>query len=201
VQTIEQAVEARGQDSSLLLAGEREGYRIDAKVSGGVEFDLGNSPREFTPEAVAGKTIVITTTNGTRALKACHRAIETLAASFLNLEATIAYLRARTVRDFIVVCSGTHEEAAYEDTLAAGALVDALWPMLEKGHIADSAQIARTVYQAAAGDLARAICLARNGRRLLNIPELRDDVSFCLRRDASPVVTRLESNGCIVALR
>ena len=51
----------------VLLAGERGGQRISAALTGGVEFDLGNSPREFTPERVAGKLIVSTTTNVTRA--------------------------------------------------------------------------------------------------------------------------------------
>jgi len=56
---------------TILLAGERDGLKISAAQSGGVDFDLGNSPREFTPEKVRGKTIVSTTTNGTRALRAC----------------------------------------------------------------------------------------------------------------------------------
>ena len=59
---------------SVLLAGERHGVRIRAAVAGGTDFDLGNSPREFTKEKVRGKTIVMTTTNGTRALRACAQA-------------------------------------------------------------------------------------------------------------------------------
>ena len=52
---------------SVLLAGERDGVKIRAAQTGGTDFDLGNSPREFTPEMVRGRTIVSTTTNGTRA--------------------------------------------------------------------------------------------------------------------------------------
>ena len=58
----------------LLLAGERNGLLIDSAQTGGAPFDFGNSPREFTPERVAGRTIAITTTNGTRALRACRGA-------------------------------------------------------------------------------------------------------------------------------
>src|SRR5690349_16414730 len=78
VETIEQAVAEKKKDESILLAGEREGLRITSKLTGGIEFDLGNSPREFTPGAVKGRRIVMTTTNGTRALKACRGAVEIL---------------------------------------------------------------------------------------------------------------------------
>ena len=60
--------------ATILLAGERDGVRIRAAQSGGIDFDFGNSPREFTPERVRGQTIVSTTTNGTRALQACAAA-------------------------------------------------------------------------------------------------------------------------------
>lgn len=200
VGTIEEAVAQWEADSTVLLAGEREGYRITAELTGNIDFKLGNSPREFTRPAVEGRRIVMTTTNGTRALKACRGAVEVLAASFLNLGATVAHLQAGKVKDLLVVCSGTHEEAAVEDTLAAGALVRAVWPMVSRGHIADSAQIARLFYQPFAQDLLNGVSYARNGRRLLGIPELRDDVPFCLQSDIYPVVARLETSGQVVAL-
>src|SRR5581483_4631948 len=75
---IEDALALRRQDPAVLLAGEREGVRIRAHLTGGVDFDLGNSPREFTREVVAGRTIVMTTTNGTRALRSCAHAREVL---------------------------------------------------------------------------------------------------------------------------
>ena len=59
-----------GYPDAIAVA-EREGVRIRANLTGGVEFDLGNSPREYTAQKVQGKTIVMTTTNGTRALRAC----------------------------------------------------------------------------------------------------------------------------------
>jgi 2-phosphosulfolactate phosphatase len=200
VATIEEAIEARRINPAVLLAGERDGFRISAKLSGSVDFNLGNSPREFTRDVVSGKTIIMTTTNGTRALKACAGAVEVLAASFLNLNATVACLRKAEVKDLLIVCSGTHEEASFEDTLGAGALVDALWPMLATAHVADSAQIARLVFQTSANDVLSAINLARNGRRLLGIPELRPDVAYCLQRDTVSVIARLEANGCMVRL-
>src|SRR3954447_19181894 len=65
VETIAEAVTAHASMPDALLAGERDGVRIDASLTGSVGFNLGNSPREFTPEAVKGRAIVMTTTNGT----------------------------------------------------------------------------------------------------------------------------------------
>jgi 2-phosphosulfolactate phosphatase len=85
---IPEALSLRLQQAEVLLAGEREGVRIPAELTGSVSFDLGNSPREFTKEIVGGRTIVMTTTNGTRALRACAHARKILVSSFLNLGAT-----------------------------------------------------------------------------------------------------------------
>jgi len=119
-----QKSEARSQKpESILLGGERNGVRISAD---GVDFELGNSPREFTPEKVRGKTIVSTTTNGTRALRACVGAKIILASAFLNLSATAEFLRREKVETILLVCAGTGINQADEDVLAAGALVELL---------------------------------------------------------------------------
>ena len=88
VSEISEALAFRRKQPDVLLGGERDGVRIRAAQTGGIDFDLGNSPREYTPEKVRGRTIVSTTTNGTRALRACAGAKTVLAASFLNLTAT-----------------------------------------------------------------------------------------------------------------
>ena len=135
---IADAILARERLRDVLLAGEREGVKIDASLTGGDSFDLGNSPREFTAAKVSGKTIVMTTTNGTRALKACGHASRVFVASFLNLAATAKAIRNCRPSALLVICSGTFEQAAYEDVLGAGALCDALWDMFPELH-ADSA--------------------------------------------------------------
>lgn len=201
VQTIDEAIEMKRNDPGVLLAGEREGYRITAKLTGSIDFDFGNSPREFTRAAVEGKTLVMTTTNGTRALRACAGAREIVAGSFLNLSATLAYLRADSVQDVIIVCSGTHEEASLEDTLAAGALLDGFGVSVEKAHVSDSAQIARLIYQRFERDLEYAMSYARNGRRLLGIPELRGDVPFCMQRDIFSMAAHLQDGRIVTFSR
>lgn len=197
VETIAEAVALRKADATLLLAGERDGLRIGAALSGGVEFDLGNSPREFTRERVAGRVVAMTTTNGTRGLKSCMGADAVYAASFLNLEAVAQAVLGRNAAKVLLVCSGTYEEASYEDTLAAGALADRLWGHFAPDEIADSAQIARHIYLAARGDLLGAMQHARNGRRLLGMPELAADVPFCLQRDAQPLLAVLREGRVV----
>jgi 2-phosphosulfolactate phosphatase len=182
----------RSQKSEvILLGGERDGVRISA---GGIVFDLGNSPRECTPEKVRGKTIVSTTTNGTRALRACARAQTVLAASFLNLAATAEFLRRNHFENVLLVCAGTRENAALEDTLAAGALCE----MLAAGAVSGSAQTAWQAYARAKSNLAAAVVRdSENARRLLAVPGLRDDVAFCLQRDVFPLVATMQPDGAL----
>lgn len=195
VQEIAEALALHRQDPSLLLAGEREGVRIGPSLTGGVTFDLGNSPREFTAERVRGRTVVTTTTNGTRALRACLAARTVLIGSFLNLQATADWLTEQQPAQLLLVCSGTHEEAAYEDTLAAGALCDLLWAQYEAGAVADSAHMARGLYRSERTDLLGAMARSRNGRHLLKHAELREDVAVCLRPNAVPLVAELGKDG------
>ncbi len=199
VAAIAEAVRWRVADAEVLLAGERDGVRITARQSGGVEFDLGNSPREFTRERVRGRRIVTTTTNGTRALRACTGAAATWVGAFLNLEALAERLAQDRPEELLLVCSGTHEEASTEDLLAAGALAERLWQ--EWGDAAtDSAHIARAFYATHRGDLLSAMRQARNGRRLLAMPELVADVEHCLQRDTTTVLGRMTPGGeCIRA--
>ena len=98
VEDIPEALKERNENPAVLLAGERNGLRIEGRLTGGVCFDLGNSPREFTEAKVRGKRIVWTTTNGTRALRACIGARAVLVGSLLNLAATAEALRCMTER-------------------------------------------------------------------------------------------------------
>ena len=168
---------------NILLAGERDGMKIRAAQTGGIDFDLGNSPREFTQERVSGKTIVATTTNGTRALRACAHAQTVLAGAFLNLRATADFIRQFNPETLLLVCSGTGEEVALEDVLGAGALCDLLGKDASDEQLSDSTLITRQIFHLAQNDLLKAAAQSCNGRRLLGIPELKDDVVFCLQRD------------------
>lgn len=197
VEEITEALAARAQQPGVLLAGERDGVRIGSELTGGPGFDLGNSPREFLPAVVRGKVIVMTTTNGTRALSSCRKAQTTLAASFLNLAATAQLIHQRNPVQLLIVCSGTLNQAAYEDVLGAGALCELVWAQYQDGSLADSAHVAREIFLQASGDLLSAISRSRNARRLLSKKELREDVAFCLQRDLMPMVAALGKDGLV----
>ncbi len=194
VSEIPQALLLARANPGALLAGERDGLRIRAAQTGGVDFDFGNSPREFTAERVRGKTIVMTTTNGTRALQSCKHASRVFACSFLNLKATVAAVQASAAQQLIVICAGTFEEAAYEDTLAAGALCDSVWTMFGAG-ATDAAHVAREIYLDGQGDLLKAFQHSRNARRLLGRSELSADVPFCAQRDTVDLVAELKKGA------
>jgi len=227
VSEISEALAIRQKQPGVLLGGERDGVRIRADQTDGIDFDLGNSPREYTPEKVRNKTIVSTTTNGTRALHACAGAQTVLAASFLNLTATAQFIRRIQPAQIVLVCAGTRENIATEDVLAAGALGEMLAnepvaqnlkvgravpcpPPVEsnvlvqqQSHgvtrptLSDSAETARNAWRKAKSNLLEVVSDAENARRLLAIPELRDDVAFCLRQDVYNLIAALGRDGAI----
>ena len=197
VAEIAEALALRKERPEVLLAGERDGVRIRAKLTGSIDFDLGNSPREFTAQAVGGRTLVMTTTNGTRALRACAGAKAVLVGSFLNLRATTQWLRQHEPAGLVLVCSGTYEEPALEDILAAGAVCEKLWPHYAGGHVSDSAEIARRIYPLMQNNLLEAMKSARNGRRLLQHRDLRDDVWLCVQRETVSFVAGLDGDGAV----
>lgn len=197
---IAEALDLRTRHPQALLAGERDGLRIRAHLTGGIDFDLGNSPREFTRSRVEGRKIIMTTTNGTRALDACRQAESVHIASFGNLTALGRHLLSTGTASLCLVCAGTLENASFEDTLGAGALVDRLiqessgrppWPL------DDSAQIAWDLYRSHQHRLSEAAQSARNGRRLLAQPELAGDVPVCFQEDRNPHVARLGADEVI----
>jgi 2-phosphosulfolactate phosphatase len=197
VSEISEALEIKRKDPQLLLAGERDGLRIEADLTGGTSFDLGNSPREFIKEKVAGKKIVITTTNGTRALRACAHAETVLVSSFLNLQATRNYLQTRLPLHLVVICSGTFEQPALEDVLAAGALCECLYLSTIKPIVSDSVLMAVTLLPDASLSLDFVMAQSRNARRLMSRPELRDDVAYCAQRDIYDFVAAMDKNGVV----
>ena len=197
-ETIDEAVAARASKPDLLLAGERGGLRITAAVSGSVDFDLGNSPREMIAKTVSGRQLAMTTTNGTRALKACAGTRRVWIGGFLNLSALGQAIRDARPERLLLVCAGTGDDSALEDVLGAGALCDLLWDDLGQA-ATDAARFARERYRDSGDQLLEVASEASNARRLLRIAELMEDVSFCFQRDAFPVVGEMGVEGWVSA--
>jgi 2-phosphosulfolactate phosphatase len=103
--------------SQVLLGGERQGVMIDG-------FDLGNSPRDYSPETVSGKTIIFTTSNGTQALARCRQASRVYLAGFVNASAVCR--RLMDAERIHLICAGTKGEFSRDDILLAGLIVETL---------------------------------------------------------------------------
>lgn len=167
--------EARGYAAAhpgepLVLGGERGGVRIDG-------FDLDNSPLRYTAEAVSGRTVVFTTTNGTRALLRSREADRVLVGAFVNLN-TVLGLLVNDSRPVHLVCAGTRGRFSAEDFLCAGALACGLaaaagvetWPD-------DATRLAVDAYRAQAGNrgaLRQALRGSQGGRDLLGLGQAAD---------------------------
>ncbi len=111
------ALAAHFPADEVLLGGEREGLPIEG-------FQLGNSPEEYSPEQVGGKTIIFTTTNGTRAMARAEKADEILVAAFVNASAVVRRLFDREYVN--ILCAGTDGRISRDDVLLAGLLVERL---------------------------------------------------------------------------
>jgi 2-phosphosulfolactate phosphatase len=103
------------RDRGVLLGGERQGLPLEG-------FDLGNSPEEYTPERVAGKTIVLTTTNGTHAMAHARQAGRILIGALVNATAVCEQLLSQ--ERIHLLCSGTDGQFSQDDILLAGLLVE-----------------------------------------------------------------------------
>ncbi|MCH8828960.1 MAG: 2-phosphosulfolactate phosphatase [Planctomycetes bacterium] len=148
---------------NVVLGGERQGKRIDG-------FDLGNSPSAYTPETVGGKTVVFTTTNGTRALFRCAEAERILIGSFNNLSAVVNQLL-KLRQPIHLVCAGTNGNISQDDVLLAGALFsDCAEGNDDIPQIDDETSIAADFYQLNLGEMTlEALKESRGGRNLLNL--------------------------------
>lgn len=166
--------DARGEG---VLGGERNAVRIPG-------FDLGNSPREYTEPAAA--TLVLSTTNGTRAVVAAARRCERVfVASLLNLSAVVEAAR-EADDDVVVVCAGVQGTLALDDSFVAGRIVELLgW---ERTDAAEAAARLASTWSGAE----EAFRASKSGRNLLeNAPELEPDIAFCARESVLDVVPRL----------
>lgn len=185
VLTVEDALVAKDrlvrQGASPLLGGERGGVLIPG-------FDLDNSPRNYTRDRVAGKTIIFTTVNGTAALIQSKLAARVLVGSFVNLSAVCAAVHADP-RPVHLFCCGTRDEVSLDDVLPAGAMVERLAASGRGISSDDSARLALLAWRGALagpGGLLHAMNDSRGGRGLFRVG-LQDDVGLCAAIDSTPV--------------
>ena len=172
--------------SRVLLAGERKGQRIEG-------FDLGNSPQTMTPEAVRGKTLVITTTNGTCALERVKDAHIVLLGALANKSA-IAECIASLNLDVSIVCAGTEGRFSADDIYCAGAIINSLRKLTESLELSDLARVAASYYQSARNDRTL-VASSWHYSRLVRMG-FEEDVEFCFMEDSTGVVP-VYKNGIV----
>ncbi len=166
-------------EPNLLLGGERGGRRP-------TDFNLGNSPREYTAERIAGRRIAFSTTNGTRALAGCHDARAVWIAAFTNC-AAVARTLSRVGRNTTLVCAGKLRLANMEDTACAGAIVDSLHAAGVA--LSDRARIAWAVYDQHRSNIKTMLRGSSHGRKLIDLG-LGADIDLCANLDSCPTVGR-----------
>jgi 2-phosphosulfolactate phosphatase len=174
---VEDALALREALGAAVLGGERNAVLIPG-------FDLGNSPREYL-EARDGP-LVLSTTNGTRAIvSAAQRCERVLVASLVNL-ASVVHAARDADEDAVVVCAGVQGTLALDDAYVAGRIVELLdWDRTDASEAA--ARLSGTWSGAE-----EALRASKSGRNLLeNAPELEDDIAFCARESVLDVVPRL----------
>ena len=184
---------ARDFGKSAILGGERSG----GKIAG---FDLGNSPAEYTPKVVAGKTLVFTTTNGTRAMLRCRGARQILLGGFVNSSAICRILKDESL--IALLCAGTDGQITREDVLFAGAVVYQLADegSLSKGspvwELNDQALIAAAAWRATLRDvspksLSEQLRSSIGGRNLLGMGH-GSDIDLAAQMDKFDFVPELD---------
>ena len=175
------------ESKGYLLAAERDGKVVDG-------FDFGNSPFAYAGEKVNGKTIVLTTTNGTHAINESKKAAyQVIIGSFLNLTAVCNYLKTQD-KDVFLLCAGWKNKFNLEDTLFAGAIV---YQLKDENYFLDDASIAADdLYQLAKDDLSAYTSKTAHSERLKKLG-IEEDIKFCLNVDITSTIPVLKDGRLI----
>ena len=168
--------------SAVILAGEQKMLPIAG-------FDLGNSPQDFTKKAVEGKTILITTTNGTRALLGVQGARDIVIASYVNFTAVLALMKvaASSNTDIAIICAGEEGGFTLEDAACAGRYVRALPKRADGMQLNDAASASVLIEKKYGENIAKLFKDSTHGQALQEAG-FGDDLAAAAKVDAYPVV-------------
>lgn len=164
---------------SVLLCGEKDGKKIEG-------YQLGNSPMEYSRGVVEGKTMIMNTTNGTKAVTRASLARKILIGCFLNAASVVDELQ-NSEGDIIIICAGWKSSFSLEDMLCAGLIID----RLSNGHLSDDAsdgaKLAQVLYQKYSSDIEAAVSQTNHANRLKDIAH-PNDLSYCSKIDQITIV-------------
>jgi 2-phosphosulfolactate phosphatase len=183
VDTVDECIAIGKQTENSITAGERDG-----KVMPGLQH--GNSPSEY----INNKTLVLTTTNGTRLLHMAKHSQQIISGSFLNLNAVCNYLLAQNC-DVLLACASWKDKFNIEDTLFAGAVAKALEHSFETN--CDSTRAAKTLWHAAENNLFEFIKDTSHFKRL-SAYGLQDDMQYCCAINKHDALVVYENGALII---
>ena len=168
--------------SQILLAGEQKMHPVAG-------FDLGNSPQAFMPKVVDGKTILITTTNGTRTLLGVQGARDIVIASYVNFTAVLAMMKvaASSNTDIAIICAGEEGSFTLEDAACAGRYVRAIPKRADSVHVNDAASASVLIERKYGENIAKLFKESSHGQAL-QAAGFGDDLAAAAEVDSYPVV-------------
>jgi 2-phosphosulfolactate phosphatase len=182
VKSLEEAERAKQQGE--LVGAERDTIKCDFA-------DFGNSPSDYKPEILNGKTVFFTSTNGTRAIElASTDSTEVLVGAFVNLSAVANYCIS-SKKDILVLCSGWRNKFNKEDTLFAGALAEILTEKENFTANSDAIKVAMEMWHTAKPNILAYLSDSEHIARLLKW-NLQRDIDFCLTIDRLNILPKYE---------
>ena len=188
VSTIKEARDYMAQ--GYLAGGERNGEVVKG-------FEFGNSPFSYMNDRIKDKDIVLTTTNGTRAINIAKKSADTvLIGSFLNLQALADHIQTQS-KDVVIFCAGWKDRFNMEDSLFAGALTNLLLNSGKFYSDCDSANASSLVYRSGRKNLMTFLKSCSHRKRLAHL-NLEKDVEYCLQRDVTSVIPVLKDSRLVV---
>jgi 2-phosphosulfolactate phosphatase len=191
VATVDQAMKIVGNlfSTSTLLCGERGAKRING-------FHLGNSPSEYTPDVVEGKSLILATTNGSVALTKAKHAAHSFVGCFVNMSAcvrAITELPEPNRNSLTIICSGRGGDFSLEDAVCAGMLIEELAKKGQSIELTDGAKTAISLYREFGSDLFATLRGSDHGAILASLG-FEEDIRIAASVDTVPIVPIVEQS-------
>lgn len=188
VATVEEAREYKKK--GFLVGAERNGSPVEG-------FDFGNSPFNYMGDHIKGKTIVLTTTNGTQAIEAAKNAYKVVIGSFLNIDSLCFWLVSQN-KNILLLCSGWKNKFNLEDAVFAGAVTDIISNSSSDFKLGDGCLALKYLYQMAKENPNKFLSHSSHKERLAAL-NLKEDVRYCLTPNQTKVIP-MYKDGALVKM-
>lgn len=181
VSTVDFAMKVSGDAfrSQTLLCGERNTKKVEG-------FTLGNSPLEFKPEIVSGKSIILYTTNGSKSFVKAKFSENLFAASFNNLPSIVNHLSSLN-KDFEIICAGSNGAFNLEDAICAGYVISEMQNKIDNIELTDAAVASKTLYSFSGKNIAKMLSKTDHGKLLIE-NGFADDIEECSKVGTTDVI-------------